>query len=53
MEWRTIPRVALQGKSGDPLPASEARLFQEIRAHTIAALAGGSDTRIESVAANN
>lgn len=38
------PRVALRNESGDPVPASEARLFREIRAHTLAALAAASGT---------
>ncbi len=46
------PKEALQGKSGEPLPASEERLFQEIRAHTMAAL-GGSDAGSERFAARN
>jgi murein DD-endopeptidase MepM/ murein hydrolase activator NlpD len=33
------PKVALKNKSGEPLPQSEEALFQEIRAHTLAALA--------------
>jgi hypothetical protein len=33
------PKVALRNKSGEPLPSSEKGLFQEIREHTLAALA--------------
>jgi len=34
------PRVVLRNDSGSPVPASEAQLFREIRAHTMAALDG-------------
>jgi murein DD-endopeptidase MepM/ murein hydrolase activator NlpD len=44
------PMVALQGKSGSPLPASEARLFQEIREHTMSALSGEQDGATSHVA---
>ena len=43
------PRVALQGKSGAPLPASEERLFREIREHTMSAL-GVAGTGSQAVA---
>lgn len=45
------PRTALQGKSGDPLPASEARLFHEIRAHMMAAL--GTDSSAQRLASRD
>ena len=32
------PKVALRGKSGDALPASEKSLFREIRAHMMSSL---------------
>lgn len=34
------PKLALRGKSGDAVAASEAALFREIRAHTMSALGG-------------
>ena len=42
------PRVALEGKSGSPLPTSEERLFQEIREHTMAALNAPMTGRIST-----
>lgn len=47
------PRLALRGESGDPVPASDSRLFREIRAHTLAALNGAiaADGSAERVAA--
>jgi murein DD-endopeptidase MepM/ murein hydrolase activator NlpD len=37
------PRVALRDKGGAPLTGAEARLFQEIREHTMSALAPDSN----------
>lgn len=42
------PRVALRGNSGAPLPASEERLFREIKEHTMAALDAPEGERVAS-----
>jgi len=47
------PMTALQGKSGSPLPTSEARLFQEIREHTMAALSDDKNGAASHVAMRN
>jgi murein DD-endopeptidase MepM/ murein hydrolase activator NlpD len=37
------PKIALRNQSGTPVPASEAKLFNEIREHTLAVMAASSN----------
>jgi murein DD-endopeptidase MepM/ murein hydrolase activator NlpD len=41
------PRLALQSRSGDPIPADERSLFQRMRTQTLASL---NDARLATIA---